>query len=65
MLKIIKNPDKEFYDKITQKVRENNLYCPCMLQKSQDTLCMCKAFREQTTEGACHCGRYIKVNTDA
>lgn len=61
MLKIIKNPDKEFYDKITQAVKDNSNYCPCMLQKTDDTLCMCRAFREQTTEGFCHCQRYMKV----
>lgn len=64
MLKIIPNPDKEFYEMITEKVRDNNLYCPCALQKSQDTLCMCKAFREQKTEGFCHCGRFIKVEVN-
>lgn len=61
MLKIIKNPDKEFYEKITQAVKGNSNYCPCMLQKTDDTRCMCRAFREQETEGFCHCQRYMKV----
>lgn len=60
-MKIIKNPDKEFYEKITKAVKDNNGYCPCMIHKNQDTKCMCKDFREQTELGACHCGRYIKV----
>ena len=64
MLKIIKNPDNEFYEKITQAVKDNFNYCPCMLQKTQDTLCMCKAFREQDTEGYCHCRRFLKVQSD-
>lgn len=60
MLKIIHNPDKEFYKKITQVVIDNDGYCPCELIKNDDTKCMCKTFREQHTEGECHCGRFIK-----
>ena len=60
-MKIIKNPDKEFYDKITTSVKDNDGYCPCMTHKSEDTKCICKAFREQEELGECHCGRYIKV----
>jgi hypothetical protein len=41
-------------------VDANNGYCPCMVQKTDDTKCMCKQFREQT-EGVCHCGRFEKV----
>ena len=35
-------------------------HCPCSLEKTPDTKCMCKEFREQT-EGMCHCGLFIKV----
>lgn len=61
MFKYIKNPDVEFYDKITQAVKDNDNYCPCMLCKTEDTKCMCKAFREQETEGYCHCKRFYKA----
>lgn len=60
-LKIIPNPNKEEYDEITQAVKDNDNYCPCVLVKNSDTKCICKAFREQETEGYCHCGRYLKV----
>ena len=60
-LKIIPNPDKEEYDEITQAVKDNDGYCPCLTTRNSDTKCMCKVFREQTTEGFCHCGRYIKI----
>ena len=63
-LKTIKNPNKEEYDEITQAVRDNNNYCPCLLYRNEDTKCMCKAFREQETEGYCHCGRFLKVKDD-
>ena len=63
-LKIAKNPNKEEYDEITQAVKDNDNYCPCLLYKNDDTKCMCKAFREQETEGYCHCGRFLKVKDD-
>ena len=43
-----------------QLVIENDGYCPCMVQKTPDTKCMCKEFRDQKTPGPCHCGRYEK-----
>ena len=64
MLKIIPNPNKEKYDEITQAVKDNNNYCPCELQRTPATKCPCKTFREQNTEGECHCGRYIKVDSN-
>lgn len=44
-------------------VAANDGYCPCAIERTEDTLCMCKEFREQT-EGECHCGRYKKVQHD-
>ena len=62
MLKIKPNPKwtKEQHMAFSEKVKDNNQYCPCMLLKNDDTKCMCKEFREQNTIGECHCGRYIK-----
>lgn len=42
-------------------VAENDGYCPCMVNKTPETKCPCKAFREQT-EGVCLCGRFEKVS---
>ena len=64
MLKIIKNPDDNVYQEITQAVKDNDGYCPCMISKSDDTKCPCKEFREQDFEGECHCGRYVKVKVN-
>ena len=64
MLKIIKNPNAEIYNDVTKAVQDNNGYCPCMLNKSVDTKCPCKEFREQSVEGECHCGRYVKVEVN-
>lgn len=59
-LKIKKNPDNAFVKEMMEKIKENDGYCPCKLEKSPDTKCMCKEFREQVTEGYCHCGLYYK-----
>lgn len=59
MLKITYNQDKQVVDKILDALDKNNGYCPCKLEKNNDTKCMCKEFREQK-EGYCHCGLYIK-----
>lgn len=54
------NDDAELVSEIRQSLKENNGYCPCQINKSEDTKCMCKEFREQTS-GECHCGLYIKT----
>lgn len=61
MLKIIPNPDPEQFNLISQKVVDNDGYCPCLLEKNDDTKCMCKDFRDQQEEGFCHCKRFKKV----
>ena len=61
MLKIIKNPDEETFKSVIAEVKANDGYCPCRLERTPSTKCPCKEFREQTTEGECHCGAYHKV----
>ena len=56
MLKIVEiNPD------FREAVKANDGYCPCMVQKTPETKCMCKPFRDQKEPGPCHCGRFAKV----
>lgn len=57
MIKITQN--KELENAIRKALKDNNGYCPCRVQKTEDTKCMCKEFREQTS-GECHCGLYYK-----
>lgn len=52
--------DAETTQKIAQAIIDNQGYCPCKLEKTPDTLCMCKEFRDQPS-GVCHCGLYIKT----
>ena len=59
MTRIEINPDKEFADKMRKAIRDNDGYCPCRIQKTEDTKCMCKEFLEME-EGTCHCGLYQK-----
>lgn len=52
---------REINPAFRQAVKDNDGYCPCMVEKTPDTRCMCKEFRNQKTPGPCHCGRYEKV----
>jgi hypothetical protein len=68
---IVKNPNEVFYEKITKAVEKNGYYCPCLINKSDDTICSCRDFRESflTEEDVnngkfelfCHCKRFKKV----
>lgn len=64
MLRIKKNPDEEMFKEVLAAVKANLGYCPCRLEHTPDTKCPCKEFRNQTTEGECNCGLYIKVQED-
>ena len=59
-LKVSLNKDTEVVNNVREALKETNGYCPCEIQQTPDTKCMCKAFREQTTPGRCHCGLYVK-----
>ena len=59
--KIFKNPSEEDYEEITEAVKLNDNYCPCLSYKNEDTKCMCKNFRDSEDTDFCHCGRFYKV----
>ena len=59
---IRQNPDREYTKEIRRQIKDNDGYCPCRLEKTSDTKCMCKEFREQidrNESGLCHCGLYM------
>lgn len=58
-MKIKMTDDLELRESIKKGLKESGGYCPCRLEKTEDTKCMCKEFREQEY-GTCHCGLYIK-----
>lgn len=55
------NPNPDTFKSISDAVKENGNYCCCAISKNNDSLCMCKNFREQEETGFCHCGRFYKV----
>lgn len=56
---IRKNPDEKKYLEVTQAVIQNDGYCPCMIEKNENTKCICEEFRKQES-GYCRCGRFVK-----
>lgn len=58
-MKITRNPNKDFVEQMLKALKENSNYCPCRIEKTKDTKCICKEFREQK-DGWCHCGLYYK-----
>ena len=63
-LKILLNPDAEVAAMVKEGLKENGGYCPCRRERTEDTKCMCREFREQIAdenyEGFCHCMLYYK-----
>lgn len=55
--------DIELVKEIKDKLKSNGGYCPCKIEKTDDTKCMCKEFREQGS-GECHCGLYVKMKEE-
>lgn len=45
--------------KIIKAMTDKNGYCPCRIDKNEDTRCCCLDFRNQV-EGICHCGIFSK-----
>lgn len=62
------NSDPEVVAELTDAVKQNDGYCPCVLYPTEDDRCMCKEFREQIAdpdfEGYCRCGLFEKVKED-
>lgn len=59
------NPDKEMVDTIKEGLKRTGGYCPCKIERTEDTKCMCKEFKNQIKdpnfEGYCHCMLYYKT----
>ena len=61
-MKISYNPDENVVKIIKEGLEKKGGYCPCRLEMTEDTKCMCKEFRDQIEKGEsgmCHCGLYI------
>ena len=59
-MKIEKNSNKEEVLEILAAIKANDGYCPCQVEKTERTKCMCLNFLESSDEW-CHCGLYKKI----
>ena len=59
-MKISINPNKDEVARIRQQIQDNGGHCPCQVEHSTDTKCICKDFLTQPYVGWCHCGLYYK-----
>lgn len=61
MIKVVKT---EKFEEMSRAVKANKGFCPCRIERSPDTKCMCKEFRDQVRFGRlgkCYCGMYEVV----
>ena len=58
------NDDKDLVAAVKEGLRRTGGFCPCKLERNEDTRCICREFREQIAdpeyEGYCHCMLYYK-----
>ena len=67
MIKIKLNNDKELVEVIRRTLKENDGFCPCRVEKTKETRCMCKDFLDMVEAGKtglCHCGLYEGVKVE-
>ena len=63
-MKIRLNENAEVVNTVKDGLKARNGHCPCRMEITDDTKCMCREFREQISdpdfEGYCHCMLYYK-----
>ena len=62
--KIVQNTDIKLVETIKESLENNDGYCPCRVEKTSDTKCMCKEFKDSflnNIETECHCGLYYSI----
>ena len=63
-MKVTLNPDENVVKMIKEGLEKRGGYCPCRVESTPETKCMCKEFRDQIKdpefEGFCHCMLYYK-----
>lgn len=63
-MKIYFNKDEKLVAAVRQGLLKKEGHCPCRLENTEDTMCVCREFREQIAdpefEGYCHCRLYYK-----
>ena len=63
-MKVRLNEDAAVVAAIKDGLAQTGGYCPCRLERTEDTKCVCKEFKDQIAdpefEGYCHCLLYYK-----
>ena len=59
-MKIKINSNKETVEKIREDINKNDGYCPCQIEKNNNTKCICHNFLDDPKIGWCFCGLYYK-----
>ena len=63
-MKIRYNENEDIVKLVKEGLEKSGGYCPCRRERTDDTICMCKEFKEQIKdpnfEGYCHCMLYYK-----
>ncbi|MBR4020323.1 MAG: ferredoxin thioredoxin reductase catalytic beta chain [Firmicutes bacterium] len=63
-MKVRLNEDAAVVAAIKDGLAKNDGYCPCRFDRTEDTKCVCKEFKDQIAdpefEGYCHCLLYYK-----
>lgn len=58
------NDNKQIVQEIREGLKNTGGYCPCRVERTDETKCICKEFKEQMEdpdfEGYCHCMLYYK-----
>ena len=64
MSKIRLNENAEVVQTVKEGLKRTGGYCPCRIEQSEATKCICDEFRQQMAdpefEGYCHCLLYYK-----
>lgn len=67
-MKVKLNDNAEIVKMIKEGLEKTGGYCPCRRERTEETKCMCKEFKDQIKdpdfEGYCHCLLYYKSLKD-
>ena len=65
--KIVLNDDLELVAEVNRQLQKTKGYCPCALEWTTDTRCVCSTFKESLAKGEeteCNCGKYKIIKID-
>ena len=65
--KIVLNDDLELVAEVNRQLQETRGYCPCAIEHTPETKCICAAFERKYILGICcecNCGKYKIIKVD-